>query len=67
MPSAKLLYNSYRHRQTCICLLRICTLAASKAAAKGESENDDVELSPEELGFVGHSEDAFAALKATDK
>ncbi len=38
--------------------------AASKAAAKGESENDDVELSPEELGFVGHSEDAFAALKA---
>lgn len=40
------------------------TKAASKAAAKGESEDDDVELSPEELGFAGHSEDAFAALKA---
>jgi len=38
--------------------------AASKAAAKGESDNDDVELSPEEVGFAGHSEDAFAALKA---
>ena len=38
--------------------------AASKAAANGESEDDGVELSPEELGFAGHSEDAFAALKA---
>ena len=38
--------------------------AATKTAAKGESDGDDVELSPEELGFAGHSEDAFAALKA---
>ena len=34
------------------------------SAAKGESDSDDVELSPQELGFAGHSEDAFAALKA---
>ena len=40
------------------------TKAASKAAAKGESGDDGIELSPEELGFAGHSEDAFAALKA---
>lgn len=39
--------------------------AATKTAAKSESDDDDdVELSPEELGFAGHSEDAFAALKA---
>ena len=45
-------------------MAKAITKAASKAAAKGESEDDDVELSPEELGFAGHSEDAFAALKA---
>lgn len=38
--------------------------AAPKAAVGGESAGDDVELSPEELGFAGQSGDAFAALKA---
>ena len=45
-------------------IAKATTKAPSKAAAKGESDNDDVELSPQELGFAGHSEDAFAALKA---
>jgi len=44
--------------------IRTATTAPSKAAAKGESADDGVELSPEELGFAGHSEDAFAALRA---
>ena len=38
--------------------------AAGKAAAKGESADDDVELTPEERGFGPRSEDPFAALKA---
>ncbi|DBB00990.1 TPA: hypothetical protein ACH3X1_000896 [Trebouxia sp. C0004] len=37
-------------------------MATTKAATT--AADDDVELSPEELGFAGHSEDAFAALKA---
>lgn len=39
--------------------------AASKAGAKGRlargsDDREDVELTPEELGFAGHSDDAFA-------
>lgn len=44
--------------------------AASKAGAKGRLADvadggDDVELAPEELGFAGHSDDAFAGRHHT--
>lgn len=44
--------------------------AASRAGAKGRLANvaddgDDAELEPEELGFAGHSDDAFAGRHHT--
>ena len=49
--------------------VRAASKAASKAAAKAaftgrsmdvKEGKDDVELAPEEMGFAGHSDDAFA-------
>ena len=48
--------------------VRAISKAAAKAASKGRSGDDktgedDVELAPEEMGFAGHSDDAFAGAK----
>lgn len=49
--------------------VKAASKAAAKAASKGKSAGDDgdeedVELAPEEMGFAGHSDDAFAGKTA---